>query len=65
MKHMCCMMLYWTGDMFCRLIILDLTNLTYKMYKFCMLLSMKLDTDNRVWKNPQSERVDVIAKLKR
>ena len=30
-----------------------------------MLLSMKLDTDNRVWKDPQSERVDVIAKLKR
>ena len=62
---MCCMMLYWTGDMFCRLIILDLTNLAYKMYKCCMLLSMKLDTDNRVWKDPQSDRVDVIAKLKR
>ena len=65
MKHACCVMLYYLGDMFCRLIFLDVTNLTYTLYKHCMLLSMRLDTDNRVWKDPQDARVSVIGKLKR
>ena len=56
--------LYVAGDIMCRLIPYDLTGLASKLYQKFMLLSVDLDDNCVIWKEPNDSKNSIKTKLK-
>ena len=47
------------------LIAWDITMLSCKIYTYTMMISIKLDIDKQIWLDPDSSKIDILARLKK